>query len=242
MHRALLLTLLPRDLLPSSTPVTSPQDCRTRAGGLRSTSWRWMSGGPHGSHVQKRRSCEQPSWRPGSQDRSLEQGHLGHSSTWERQLYFCLEALLWPVGGGLTGSEHQSHGLGSRQKEAKEGVPGPSPQLPFPRPFSPWQAPHPASPQGCGSRCPTQWASGIKAQEERGHGHHEQGIEVDDAGPARVLTDIVQPPGPCSHLLPGRGWGAARPSPAHATEPEQTLAEQSWCWGWGLWGESRLCS
>lgn len=92
---------------------------------------------------------------------------------------------------------------------------------------------------GCGSRCPARLASGIKAPEERGHGHHEQGIEVDDTGPTWVLTDVLQPLGCCSHLLLGGGWGTACPTPAHSTEPEQALAEQARLWGWGLWEKLR---
>lgn len=87
----------------------------------------------------------------------------------------------------------------------------------------------------CGSGCPTQSASGIKAPEEGGHGHHDQGIDVDHTGPARVLTDVLQPPGCCIHLLLGGGWGTARPAPAHSTEPEQAPAEQARCRGLGFW-------
>lgn len=82
---------------------------------------------------------------------------------------------------------------------------------------------------GCGSWCLTQLASGIKAPEECGHSHHEQGIEVDHTGPDWVLTDVLQPPRRCSNLLLGRGWGTTRPTPTHSTEPEQALAGQAWC-------------
>lgn len=74
----------------TNTPMTSPQDYRMWAGRLRSTSWRWMSGGPHGSCLQKRRSCEQPRWRARSLAKSLKQEHFGYSRTWERQFYFCV--------------------------------------------------------------------------------------------------------------------------------------------------------
>lgn len=55
-----------------------------------------MSGEPHGSSLQKRRSYEQPN-RGLFQYRNPEQGHLDHNSTWERQLYFWLEKLLWQI-------------------------------------------------------------------------------------------------------------------------------------------------
>lgn len=31
----------------------------------------------------------------------------------------------------------------------------------------------------------------IKAPEEHSHSHHEQGVEVDHSGPARILTDVL---------------------------------------------------
>lgn len=87
---------------------------------------------------------------------------------------------------------------------------------------------------GCSSWCPAELASGIKAPEECGHSHHEQGVDVDHTGPARVLADVLQLPGCCSRLFLGRGWGTTRPTPTHSTEPEQAPAEQAWCWGLGL--------
>lgn len=109
-----------------------------------------------------------------------------------------------------------------------------------PTSFSPMWAPQPLivrlSPAPAVAHgASTQLASGIKAPEERGHSHHEQGIEVDHTSPARVLTDVLQPTGCCIHLLLGRGWGTTCPTPAHSTEPEQALVEQAWCLGLGLW-------
>lgn len=151
-------------------------------------------------------------------------------------LFLCGE-LLWLVGHGLTGGSYQMDGLGPSQTGREKGNHG------LPPPFLPHfiltnvgsSAPHcEAEPcPRCGASA--QLASGIKAPEERGHSHHEQGIEVDHTSPARVLTDVLQPTGCCIHLLLGRGWGTTCPTPAHSTEPEQALVEQAWCLGLGLW-------
>ena len=119
------------------------------------------------------------------------------------------------------------------------GIPGPPRYSLAPGPSHHCGLPTPTHFKAVAQGVRTQWASGIKAPEERGHGHHEQGVEVDDAGPVWVLTDVLQPPGCGICLLLGRAWGAARPTPAHTTEPEQALPKQAWPWGRGRWEKLR---
>lgn len=143
-----------------------------------------------------------------------------------RQLYFYLGELLRQVGPGLIGSNCQAHGLGPWERPGREE----NQRLPPPT------RTREADPAWLGPWRPSRSASGIKAPEERGHSHHQQSVQVDYTGPARVLTDVLQPPGVGRCLLLGGQWAPALPAAAHPTEPQQALAEQAWCPGLGLCG------
>lgn len=150
------------------------------------------------------------------QAQSPKQQHFGYSRMWERQLYSAQGTAVagWPGPQEVTA--YQMAWAPGKDKVERRMITA------FLLPCL-WP------------RVPTQLASGIKAPEEGGHGHHEQGIDIDHTGPAPVLTDVLQAPGCCIHLLQGGGWGTACPAPAHSTEPEQAPVEQAWCCGLGLW-------
>lgn len=157
----------------------------------------------------------------------LEQGHFGHSRTRELALFLLKETSV-VVGQGLMTANQDRLGPRRRQDKKKGTKASPSPPAPFPSHYYrlPTTIHCEAEPcPGCGSWGPAYLASGIKAPEEHGHSHHEQCIEVDNTGPAWVLTDVLQSPGYCSHLLLCRQLVAACLTPTYSTEPEQALVE-----------------